>query len=304
MIKLLLCLYCILLSFPTVVSNKLDEYLSNVNTAYEKYNVCVEEKENYTVAVVQGICNGSISCGVFLSSYEPGAYVVKIFVDGKEYALASDSRKDTLVYSVNIPNKETFVCVYDSVGNASTKRWEMKLTVHNEADLESLGNINVGMNQGIEVSAMTRQYSLRSIIIFVISISSFIVLVGILVIVFLKKNKKGVFSDNLEENDLKFFDFNEHADESSEELNNDNNIVLDDSEVKEVYEKRAYYDNDEDNNSSVKDILKENDYRTDYNNMTEEEKNKVMLFLMKLRYQNKISEEQYKEEANRLWRKY
>ena len=80
--------------------------------------------------------------------------------------------------------------------------------------------------------------------------------------------------------------------------------MLDDSEVKEVYEKRAYYDNDEDNNVSVKDILKENNYRTDYNNMTEEEKNKVMLFLMKLRYENKITEEQYKEEANRLWRKY
>ena len=175
MTKLLLFLYCILFSFPTVVSNKLDEYLSNVNTAYDKYNVCVEEKENYTVAVVQGICNGSISCGVFLSSYESGAYVVKIFVDGKEYALSTDSRKDTLDYSVNIPNKETFVCVYDRVGNTSTKRWEMELTVHSEDDLNALGNVNVGMNQGVEVSAMTRQYSLRSIIIFVIAISSFIV---------------------------------------------------------------------------------------------------------------------------------
>lgn len=300
MTKLLLFLYCILFSFPTVVSNKLDEYLSNVNTAYDKYNICVEEKENYTVAVVQGICNGSISCGVFLSSYESGAYVVKIFVDGKEYALSTDSRKDTLVYSVNIPNKKTFVCVYDKVGNTSTKRWEMELTVHSEDDLNALGNVNVGMNQGVEVSAMTRQYSLRSIIIFVIAISSFIVVVGILVIVFLKKNKKGVFNDNLEENDLKYFDI---KNDDNEEINNDNNIVLEDNEVKEVYEKRAYYDTDEDT-LDVKEILKNNNYRTDYQNMSEEEKNKVMIFLMQLRYEKKISEEQYKEEANRLWRKY
>ena len=300
MTKLLLFLYCILFSFPTVVSNKLDEYLSNVNTAYDKYNICVEEKENYTVAVVQGICNGSISCGVFLSSYESGAYVVKIFVDGKEYALSTDSRKDTLVYSVNIPNKKTFVCVYDKVGNTSTKRWEMELTVHSEDDLNALGNVNVGMNQGVEVSAMTRQYSLRSIIIFVIAISSFIVVVGILVIVFLKKNKKGVFNENLEENDLKYFDI---KNDDNEEINNDNNIVLEDNEVKEVYEKRAYYDTDEDT-LDVKEILKNNNYRTDYQNMSEEEKNKVMIFLMQLRYEKKISEEQYKEEANRLWRKY
>lgn len=300
MTKLLLFLYCILFSFPTVVSNKLDEYLSNVNTAYDKYNICVEEKENYTVAVVQGICNGSISCGVFLSSYESGAYVVKIFVDEKEYALSTDSRKDTLVYSVNIPNKKTFVCVYDKVGNTSTKRWEMELTVHSEDDLNALGNVNVGMNQGVEVSAMTRQYSLRSIIIFVIAISSFIVVVGILVIVFLKKNKKGVFNENLEENDLKYFDI---KNDDNEEINNDNNIVLEDNEVKEVYEKRAYYDTDEDT-LDVKEILKNNNYRTDYQNMSEEEKNKVMIFLMQLRYEKKISEEQYKEEANRLWRKY
>ena len=300
MTKLLLFLYCILFSFPTVVSNKFDEYLSNVNTAYDKYNVCVEEKENYTVAVVQGICNGSVSCGVFLSSYESGAYVVKIFVDGKEYALSTDSRKDTLVYSVNIPNKKTFVCVYDKVGNTSTKRWEMELTVHSEDDLNALGNVNVGMNQGVEVSAMTRQYSLRSIIIFVIAISSFIVVVGILVIVFLKKNKNGVFNDNLEENDLKYFDI---KNEDNEEINNDNNIVLEDNKVKEVYEKRAYYDTDEDT-LDVKEILKNNNYCTDYQNMSEEEKNKVMIFLMQLRYEKKISEEQYKEEANRLWRKY
>lgn len=305
MTKLLLFVYCILFSFPSVVSNKLDEFLSNINTAYDKYNVQIEEKQNFTVAVVQGICNGNLSCGVFLSSYEPGAYMVKIFVDGKEYILSTDSRKDTLVYSVSIPNKETFVCVYDKVGNASTKRWEMKLSVHSEADLNNLGNINVGMNQGVEISAMTRQYSLQSVIIFIISISAFIVLVGILIIVFLKKNKKGIFSEENKENDLHFFEKYQEDDNDEDEYTREDNIVLKDDEVKEVYEKRAYYDIDNDDNDiDVKDLLRENNYRTDYQFMNEEEKNLVMLFLMKLRYEGKITENQYKEETNKLWRKY
>ena len=302
MIKILLIISMIISFFPTAVSNKYEEYLSGINEAYDTYTIDVYENENYTLAVVQGICNDTLSYGVFLSSYESGAYVIKLFSDEKEYSLPIDSRKDTLVYAVNMPQKETYVCVYDSVSNISTKRLEVKLDVYTKDDLNAKANVYHGMNHGVETSTMSRRYNMKKALIFISSISAFVIISGLIIIFFLKKNNKGLFNkENAYKSDIEYFKV---VDDSKDNIENDIDTKEEDLEVKEVYQKKYYFDDDEENYIDIKPLLLEKGYKTDYQSMSEEEKNMVMIYLMTLRHEAKISEAQYKRETSRLWKKY
>lgn len=300
MIKLLLIISMIFMSFTTAVSDKYDKYLSTINEAYDTYTIDVYEKENYTLAVVQGICNDSLAYGVFLSSYESGAYVIKLFVDKKEYKLEEDSRKDTMIYAVDMPQKEAYICVYDSVGNTSTKRQEVKLDIKTVADLNAKTNLYHGMNRGIELSTMSRRYNVRIILIFISAVSAIIIVAGLVIIFFLKKSQKGLFNkENAYKSDIEYFPKLEDTN-----IINDKNENKEDLEVKEVYQKKYYFDDDEESFIDIEPLLLSKNYKTNYQEMTEEEKNEVMIYLMTLRHDGKISEAQYKRETSKLWKKY
>ena len=305
MIKLLLIISMLIMSFPTAVSNKYDEYLSAVNEAYDTYTVDVYENENYTLAVVQGMCNDTLSYGVFLASYESGKYVIKLFIDEKEYSLPQDSRKDTMVYAVNMPTKETYVCVYDSVGSISTKRLEVKLDVNTVDDLNNKNTLYHGMNRGVEVSTMSRRYNIKKVLIFISAISLFIIIGGIIIIIFLKKNKKGLFNkENAYQSDIEYFPKDEAVSDSNIQENDEYEVKDETDEVREVYQKKYYFDDDEENYINITPLLEEKGYKTNYQDMSEEEKNEVMIYFMTLRHEGKISEAQYKRETSRLWKKY
>ena len=294
------------MSFPTAVSNKYDEYLSGINEAYDKYTIDVYENENYTLAIVQGMCNDTLSYGVFLASYQSGAYVIKLFIDEKEYSLPQDSRKDTMVYAVNMPAKETYVCVYDNLGAISTKRLEVKLDVRSIDDLNDKNTLYHGMNRGVEVSNMARRYNVKKVLVFISAISFFIIVAGVIIIIFLKKNKKGLFNkDNIYQSDIEYFPKEQSKEEKSYDQENDGYEIKEDTnEVKEVYQKKYYFDDDEEEYIDIVPILEAKGYKTNYKDMSEEEKNEVMIFFMTLRHEGKISEAQYKRETSRLWKKY
>ena len=305
MIKLLLIISMLIMSFPTAVSNKYDEYLSGVNEAYDTYTIDVYENENYTLAVVQGMCNDTLSYGVFLASYESGKYVIKLFIDEKEYSLPQDSRKDTMVYAVNMPTKDTYVCVYDSVGSISTKRLEVKLDVNTVNDLNNKNTIYHGMNRGVEVSTMSRRYNIKKVLIFISAISLFIIIGGIIIIIFLKKNKNGLFNkETAYQSDIEYFPKDEAVSDSNIQENDEYEVKDETADVREVYQKKYYFDDDEENYIDITPLLEEKGYKTNYQDMSEEEKNEVMIYFMTLRHEGKISEAQYKRETSRLWKKY
>ena len=293
------------MSFPTAVSNKYDEYLSGVNEAYDTYTIDVYENENYTLAVVQGMCNDTLSYGVFLASYESGKYVIKLFIDEKEYSLPQDSRKDTMVYAVNMPTKDKYVCVYDSVGSISTKRLEVKLDVNTVNDLNNKNTIYHGMNRGVEVSTMSRRYNIKKVLIFISAISLFIIIGGIIIIIFLKKNKNGLFNkETAYQSDIEYFPKDEAVSDSNIQENDEYEVKDETADVREVYQKKYYFDDDEENYIDITPLLEEKGYKTNYQDMSEEEKNEVMIYFMTLRHEGKISEAQYKRETSRLWKKY
>lgn len=303
--KILVAVLMILMSaFSSKVEEEYNTYLSNINSAYDSYIIDVTENENYTVAVVQGMCNNNLSYGVFLCAYDNDAYVIKVFIGDKEYSLPTNTRHDTMVYAVNMPTKPTKVCVYDNDKGNSTVRWEMELSIKSVEDLENSANLYHGMNQGIQVSTMSRKYNFTTIAIFAVSILLLIAVVGVVVIIFMKKNKKGIFSEKKEESDLVFFgnDVIDIDEKDVEEIEEEN--TSEDLEVKEVYEKKYYFDDDEENYIDIKPLLIDAGYKTEYKDMTEAEKNEVMIYLMTLRHNGKITEAQYKKESANLWKKY
>ena len=299
--KLLLTMILVILSaFSSKVEENYNQYLSNINSAYGEYVIDVTENENYTVAVVQGMCNNTLSYGVFLSSYDNDAYVIKVFIDDKEYSLPTNSRSDTMVYAVNMPTKITRVCVYDNDSGNSTLRWEMELYIKDINDLNNNPNLYHGMNEGIEVSTMSRKYNFKTIAIVLVIITAVIISAGLVLVLFMKKNKKGIFKENKDSDTVVFF-------ENPNDISVDGDIKeekVEELEVKEVYEKKYYFDDDEENYIDIKPLLEEKGYKTDYKILSEAEKNEVMIFLMTLRHDGKISESQYKKETANLWKKY
>ena len=299
--KLLLTMILVILSaFSSKVEENYNQYLSNINSAYGEYVIDVTENENYTVAVVQGMCNNTLSYGVFLSSYDNDAYVIKVFIDDKEYSLPTNSRSDTMVYAVNMPTKITRICVYDNDSGNSTLRWEMELYIKDINDLNNNPNLYHGMNEGIEVSTMSRKYNFKTIAIVLVIITLVIISAGLVLVLFMKKNKKGIFKENKDSDTVVFF---ENPNDIS--INDDiKEEKVEELEVKEVYEKKYYFDDDEENYIDIKPLLEEKGYKTDYKILSEAEKNEVMIFLMTLRHDGKISEAQYKKETANLWKKY
>ena len=180
----------------------------------------------------------------------------------------------------------------------------MELSIRTVEDLENSANVYHGMNQGIQVSTMSRKYNFTTIAIFAVAILLLIAVVGVVVIIFMKKNKKGIFSEKKEESDLVFFgnDVIDIDEKDVEEIEEEN--TSEDLEVKEVYEKKYYFDDDEENYIDIKPLLIDAGYKTEYKDMTEAEKNEVMIYLMTLRHNGKITEAQYKKESANLWKKY
>ena len=311
MYKILLILCMLFTSFPTAVSEKYDKYLSLVNEVYDKYTIHMEEKENFTVAVVEGICNGEMTYGVFLSSYKAGAYCIKVFVDEKEYALETDSRGDSVIYAVSMPVKETYVCVFDKEGKNSTKRWSYKIEYMTIEDLENAPLLSNGMNGGTEFSKMSRRYNTKTAVLFISGISVLIIAISIVIIIFLKKNKKGMFDEKNRKSEPIVFTSKDTGEEDpivfekSDEYKIDNkDYEIEKEEIKEVYQKKYYFDDDEENFIDIKPLLEKVGFDTNYASLSEEEKNKVMIYFMTLRHEGTISEAQYKKETSRLWKKY
>lgn len=303
--KILLLIMMMLVSFTpqslssSVMSDKYNNYISSVNEYYDDYKVSYYEKNNFIFAIIEGECNDELSFGVFLSSMESGSYTVKIFIEEREYSLPKDSRSDTVTYCVKHPDEETRICVYDVVGDTSTMRLEHYLVYETKEEYDIADSKIDGRDVGCSLTSMVREYSLTSILLIIV-----IACIGVAglcfgVILYLFRTKKGMFNkERNKDNDHKFFIMDEDGNNHNREKDDVEEI---DEEPKEVYEKKYYYDDEEE--FDFKPYLLEKGYKTNYKEMTEEEKNQVMVYLMTLRHLNKITEKQCQEEAIKLWKK-
>src|SRR5690606_11966949 len=133
----------------------------------------------------------------------------------------------------------------------------------------------------------------------------------IIIFIFFKR-KKGVFSEEKRKDNV--FNYREYLNDLVANQNNetyqDDSIIIPQDEVNEeqvkpekAYERQRFYEDEVDDFIDIEKVLREKGYKTDYKVASEEEKNQIMLELMKMRDLHEISQTQYREEIIKLWKK-
>lgn len=291
-------------------------FKTGVDAAYEKYAYCYEySNENFSLSIVKGIVNDKPAYGFALTNVYVKTYTVKIVdIDGNEYKLSPNSRGDLLVVAFEEIDKEYTINIYRD-GKKVDLLGEAKLTPFTESEFDDLPitAIVLGKDQGTIVSKLVIKNKIDSSMLFIIIGVSLITLGCLIIILSYMKNKKGMFDKNKRSEGI--FQFKDFLSQNFDEEPKSEFDVIDikpeenqeEEEIaekahNEIYQKSVRYDNEEKSNFPLEEYLKDKGFVTDYKLAQEEEKQKIMLELMKLKNDKKITEDEYLEEAYKLWK--
>lgn len=307
-----LCLMILSLLFlvdvPYANDNNFDEDVHKAYEIYEQYYTSVAN-DNFHLRIVRGKVNEKLCYGIcFTNAYAKTYCIELVDEDGVKYTLSQDKRGDINAVAIDEISKAYTINVYKDSEKINLFL-KAELVPFTEEDLSNsnIVSLNYGENQGCKFSNLKviKTFSLNFSQTFLL-ITGGITLVCIIIIVVFYKREKGMF--NKEKRKEGVFNFKEFLNTDYEETPKSEFDIIDlepskedGEEEKEIYEKRISYE-EERTNFPLKEYLQDKGFITDYKIAQEEEKQKIMLELMKLRDDKKISEDEYLEEAYRLWK--
>lgn len=284
------------------------DFLNDVKDAYKKYEVAFDyETPNYTLSVVRGICNDSEVYGIYFYSSDALKYTL-VINGNKEYNLDKTSRGDIYDLSIGKIKENLVLEVY--LGNNKQYFGDVVLMPFVEADME---NAIEGNNKGVKTNILA-DISLTTY--YMISCGVVILICGLTIFIFYKK-RRGMFDKKIRsEGTFNFREFlhSNIEEESHDELDVKNivdldkdsfEVVSDEEENREVYKKNKdeLFYSDEASGFDINKYLTDKGFITDYNSISDDEKNQIMLELIKLKNERKITNDEYLDEVYRLWKK-
>lgn len=300
-------LFLILSLFITnIISFSLNEYKEQndqftiaCNDGYNNYvSMKTEETNNYYLNIVVGEIEEKIGYSILFISSNPNEYDIKLCTNKKEYLLPKNSRKDLVAYNI-VMNEDYTIQVH--IDGISTYSYDVNYLTYDNFISNYKDQLIKGNNLGFTQTNLQEENNDNYIqILSLIFIGIILISGGILLFLFI--TKKGLF--NSKKRDQEFEEQHQIRDEIQNFFNNlekEETIEVEviDEEVKEVYEKAKFYD--EEDLKDVSLLLKEKGFNVEYKTLTTEEKNKVMLELMRMKDSKEITEEEYKEEIIKLW---
>lgn len=306
--------FTILLTFLSLTffaNISLEEFEQNVDNAYYAYDYkLIEHNEYFSMVIVEGIHNDELAYGVYFYNQTSGTLKLHIMQNEIYYKLDSDKRNDVVVVAFLPKDAATLSFIVSDQLDRTYYQFEVilrdKTLVLTQADLV------FGSNETTQVTKLSRVASTELTIAIIIGLGSIIVLC-LTVLTLWWAGRKGMFKKETRTQDL--FLFGQHYTQlpSREEDSLVNQYfekmnLEEDDQTKDigVYNKPYYSRYEEElqtNNFDVEGYLLDKGFSTNYNILQEEEKNGVMLELMKLRESKKLSNEQYQEEVIKLWMK-
>ena len=305
---LIFLLSFMLLSTPQEIFK--DNFLSDVDKAYSEYTVITNyTNETYSLHIVKGIINNQATYGVSFFNIRAGDYNLFFEIDGIEYKVKPDGRGDYRLIGIKWRNYEQVkIKIYSKDGNLQSPA---HLTVLDKFDKSTFVGDIIGQDEGKTLVSLERVDSVLNFDAFAM-VTLVIIGVCALVIAIFAITKKGMFSKEVRKESV--FDFKEFINQqTTTPQNNDDWIevvpeveeVQNDSQEspKEVYEKAPRYVDDEISSIDVKKHLQDAGFVVDYSLVGDEEKNLIMLELMHLKNEGKISNDVYLEEIYKLWKK-
>lgn len=304
--KLLFSVWLVLLSIIPIT-----EPLPSIDNAQEYFFQTVEDEYKYfmqstelsyynddlDIVIVQGIYGDVPSYGV--SFYSKDYIVALKTVDGF-YTLPQVSKVSAMVIAVKA-DVTYEVVVYSQNGEEYQlpKRIILKKFIEEDLNFDILEQGNNNFKPFVKLNVYTFRLPFFKVLIIVFSSVIAVSLLGILLMFIFKK---GLFDKNKRKQgvlDIKSILEAETEDSASED-------IFENCEVLSVKEDEITDQTIEEPKEQIEDIkayLQALGYVTDYNLLSEDEKNKIMLELMHLKDTEQISLKKYYEETYQLWKK-
>ena len=292
-ILLFLCTFLISLgTFDEEVTN----FNETCNNSYEYYvEYVTKDSESYYLNVKYGVYNNLTGYSIYFVSGNANEYKLKYINKSKQSNLSNTTRGDYLIYFASYDNNSQLGIYKD---DTLTETIDLKNYSIDEFNKNYGTNVK-GNNNGFPrktISSLTKTLSL---------IFSIIILVGIIVIIILAILRKGMFSKNYRQEELlkeeslesEFIESGDEVEVVDESIEENKDVDLNEPE-KEVYTKVRDY---EDECRDISLILQEKGFNTNYKELSMDEKNKVMLELMRMKDFKEITSEEYRSEVIKLW---
>lgn len=295
-------------------------FLDKVEKNYNSYIIydTIEQSE-FNLIIVKGIYNNTGSYGLYFIAKDNNYHLV-LETESSSFLLNKDgigysaiAVKADINYTVNIYDKD----------NNKLNIGKIELNKFNKTDFDET-SATAGLGHGNNFSVLSPvRTRLPFLPVLLVTFSSLILVIG-LVILLLFIFKKGFFNkEKRKEGVISMRDIYEAGtnDQNGDGIYFDdldqNNIIEENSESEEINypdtpstviplinpNKR---DEDDESTSKISDVkmyLSDLGYITDYKSLSEEEKNKIMMELIKLKNDNQISMDDYYKETYELWKK-
>lgn len=289
-----------------------NEFDENVNKAYEEYASYYEyTNDSFSLKIIRGKVNKKMLYGICFSNAYAKTYSIELVdTNEKVYLLPTDRRGDVLVVALEEIDSNYTINVYedDKLINLPVKAI---LKPFDENDLKNtdITKVSIGENKGSALTHLSTKTNIPSTV-WILGGMVLITIGCVIIILVYAKTKKGMFSK--EKRSEGVFNFKEFLSENFNEEPKSEFDIIDIAPVeekdeepnseREIYQKMFRYDDDEVSGFQIKEYLQDKGFVTDYKLASEEEKQKIMLELMKLKNDKKITEDEYLEEAYRLWK--
>ena len=274
-------------AYSNIPDKTKDHYVDLIDEYYKEYNIIDASTNDYSLMIVEGICNNDFSYGFCLVHKQDTRYSIEVLINGLSYKTNTDEVGDVCYIAL----KDTGNVIVNLYESDDIKVYEYKVNTNHLYEFQ-------GKDKGYSFEYVLLSDT-KYILIHVALISLGVVALAFIVILIFKINKIGMFNPERKK---------EIEEKVKQELKEYDDEYQYDDEYVDAYEVQ----DDKEENESPKIIheyidldkyFEEHNLSRDYENLCEKEKEEIMLQLMYLKDNSLIDLETYEDEIARLWKK-
>lgn len=310
--KLLLLLLSFILPLATQtvdVDEIQNQFLDSVEYNYEYYNIYDSiDNSDFSILIVKGIYHNKPSYGISFVTAEKNSFYVVIETVKESYCINESSNVQSAL-ALDATNTYQIV-VYDKNDKEVKLSNNLVLNKFSVNDYDKFSsNVISGEGHGMVFTSLipyAEKLSYIKVLLYVLGGSIIIIVV---ILIFLAINKRGMF--NAEKRKEGVVSMRELLSQDTPDIGEQDlfkdYVPIEEQDVKVIPESQKY--NKEESEESVAKItdikayLTDLGFITDYSALSEEEKNKIMLELIKLKNEGSITLKAYYSESYELWKK-
>jgi hypothetical protein len=313
---------CSIFAFKSINYENPDliEFEEQLKSGYDEYVLYEQNTNNYyDLKIYVGKYKEKIYYSIYFRNEIPNQpYNIKLSYKNKTYNLKKTQRGDVFEPAVAINNASSFsIEVYDVRGGGQPRPEFANLSTISLEEFANLEGRIPGKGEGFTLSRMKSDIYFDTSFIIYIALVAVLIVCGLIIFIFYKK-KKGMFNSDLRSanvfnfkeflNSVQKDTFTEQVEEEViyEETNfedTENPHISEEPKEKVVHQTYIWQHYEEEKSDfDIKKHLRVQNLPTDYRLASIEDKNKVMIELMRLRDQGKITQDDYLDEISELWK--